>query len=181
MFRRRKKKNKVVQETQPEPCPPDQTSKTDLSSQSPATTQQETRTSPLLTDAFQDSFEKAAERLKGKLVSEGKMEPMVFFLQKDGSMKTAVLSVKDDLQKEELIRRIREKTLAEDISTVITLTEMGGKHRLVLSGVNPNANGFASIDYGFDDATKTVTSWKMNRLARPLKNIFLDGIFGKKE
>jgi len=180
MFRRRKKKNKVVQETQPEPSPPDQTSKTDLSSQSPVATHQETRSSPLLNDAFQDSFEKAAEKLKNKLVSEGKMEPTVFFVQKDGSMKTAVLSVKDDLQKEELIRRIREKTLAEDISTVMTLTDMADKHRLVLSGVNPNTSGFASIDYSFDNATKTVTSWKMNRLAQPVKNIFLDGIFDKK-
>ncbi len=181
MFRRRKKKNKAVQETQPELSPPVQTPKTDPSSQPSIPTYQETKTSPLLTDAFQEAFEKVVERLKSKLISEGKIEPMVFFVEKDGSMKTAVLSVKDDFQKEELVRRIREKTLAEDISTVITLTAVGDGDRVVLSGVNPNASGSALIDYSFDNATRAITSWKMNRLAQPLKNIFLDGIFDKKK
>ena len=106
---------------------------------------------------------------------------MAFFVQADGTMKTVSLSVKDEYQKEALIRRIREKALAENISTVIVLTEMDDEHTAVLSGVSPGMKGSASISYSFDDKTKSVTSWKTTWLNQPVQNVFLDGIFDKKD
>ena len=81
-----------------------------------------------MTDAFKSTIEKAADRSRSELASEGKIKPMAFFVHADGTMKTVSLSVKDEYQKEALIRRIREKALAENISTVIVLTEMDDEH-----------------------------------------------------
>ena len=95
-------------------------------------------------------------------------------------MKTVSLSVKDEYQKEALIRRIREKALAENISTVIILTEMDDEHTAVLSGVSPGMKGSARVDYSFDNKTKTIISWKISWLNQPVQNVFLDGIFDNK-
>ena len=57
---------------------------------------------------------------------------MAFFVQEDGTMKTVSLSVTSEYQKEALIRRIREKASAENISTVIALTEMDGEGKAIL-------------------------------------------------
>jgi hypothetical protein len=107
------------------------------------------------------------------------LKPMVFFVHADGTMKTVSLSLKDEYQKEVLIRRIREKVSAENISTVIVLTEIDNGHGMVLSGVSPGMKGSASISYSFDDKTKSVTSWKTTWLNQPVQNIFLDDIFEK--
>jgi len=52
---------------------------------------------------------------------------MAFFVQEDGAMKTVSL-VKDEFQKDVLIRRIREKALEENIPTVIVLSEIDNEH-----------------------------------------------------
>ena len=124
MFRRRKKKNKTVNETQAESPPSNQAPNIDNPPPAVVGIHQETKTSPFLSDAFKSAIEKAADRSKNELVSEGKIKPMAFFVQEDGTMKTVSLSVTSEYQKEALIRRIREKALAENISTVIALTEM---------------------------------------------------------
>lgn len=105
------------------------------------------------------------------------MKPMAFFLHADGTMKTIFLSVKDEHQKEALIRRIRDKVLAENILTVIMLTEMDGEHMAILSGASPGVKGSARIDYNFDGKTKTIVLWKMRWLDQLVPNVFLDGIF----
>lgn len=104
---------------------------------------------------------------------------MAFFVHADGTMKTVSLFVKDGYQKEVLIRRIQEKALAENISTVVILTEIDNEHGVVLSGVSPGMRGSACIDYSFDNTTKTITSWKVTWLNQPVQNVFLDSIFGK--
>jgi hypothetical protein len=98
---------------------------------------------------------------RSELSSEGKIKPMAFFIDADGTMKTVSLTVKDEYQKEALIQRIREKALAENISTVIILTEMDDEHGAILLGVSPGMRGSACIDYSFNNATKTVALWKM--------------------
>jgi hypothetical protein len=130
-----------------------------------------------LSDAFKSTIEKAADRSRSELVSEGRIKPMAFFVHADGTMKTVSLSLKDEYQRETVTRRIREKTLAENISTVIILTEMDHEHTAVLSGVSPGMRGSASKSYNFDDKTKSVTSWKITWLNQPVQNVFLDGIF----
>ena len=94
-------------------------------------------------------------------------------------MKTVSLSVKDEYQKDVLIRRIQEKVSAENISTVITLTEMDYEHTAILSGVSPSLRGSAYIDYSFNNTTKAVDSWKITWRGQPVQNILLDGIFEK--
>jgi hypothetical protein len=181
MFRRRKKKNKTVSESPPESPPSDQTPNID---RSPRTTtvsaHPETKTSPLLSDAFKTTIEKAADRSKSELISEGKIKPMAFFVEADGTMKTVSLSVKDEYQKEGLIQRIQEKVLAENISTVIILTEMDDNKGAVLSGASAGMKGSAQINYSFDKTTKTFASWKLIWLDKSAQNVFLEGIFDNK-
>jgi hypothetical protein len=179
MFRRRKRKNQTVNATQPESPPPDRAPNIDKPPPTAVHVYQETKIAPVLTDAFKSTIEKAADRSRSELASEGKLKPMVFFVHADGTMKTVSLSLKDEYQKEVLIRRIREKVSAENISTVIVLTEIDNGHGMVLSGVSPGMKGSASISYSFDDKTKSVTSWKTTWLNQPVQNIFLDDIFEK--
>jgi hypothetical protein len=49
----------------------------------------------------------------------------------------------------------------------------------VLSGATTGMSASARVDYSFDKETKTVTSWKMSWLDKPVQNVFLDGIFDK--
>jgi hypothetical protein len=58
-------------------------------------------------------------------------------------MKTVALFVKEGYQKEALIRRIQEKVLAENISTVIVLSEIDNEQTVFLSGVSPGMRGAA--------------------------------------
>lgn len=179
MFRRRKRKNQTVDATQSESPPSVQAPNSDTQAPTIVGAHQETKTPPLLSDAFKRAIEKAADRSKNELVSEGKIKPMAFFVHADGTMKTVSLFVKDGYQKEVLIRRIQEKALAENISTVVILTEIDNEHGVVLSGVSPGMRGSACIDYSFDNTTKTITSWKVTWLNQPVQNVFLDSIFDK--
>ena len=177
MFRRRKRKNQITNETQPES--PSSVRVPNIGKPPPITvgTFVEKKRSPVLTDAFKGSIEKAADRSRNVLASEGRVKPMAFFIDGEGAMKTVSLSFKNEYQKEALIRRIQEKVLAENISTVIVLTEMDNDKKVVLSGVSPGMKGSAFIDYSFDNTAKTVTSWKMTWLNQPVQNVFLEGIF----
>ena len=176
MFRRRRKRNSTGNGTQPEPLTlvPNSATPSPLS----VDVHRETETSPVLSDAFKGAIEKAAAWSKTGLASEGKIRPMAFFVYEDGSMKTASLSFKDELHKELLKTRIREKALAENAVTVIILTDMDYEgHKLVLSGVSPGMKGSACVDYNFDKGAKTVTLWKISWLNQRFQNVFIDGIF----
>jgi hypothetical protein len=179
MFKRRKRKNQTVSTAQPESSSPDRGPNIDKSPPSAAHVCQETKTPLLLSDAFKNAIKKAANRSRNELVSAGRIKPMAFFVHGDGTMKTVSLWARDEYQKELLTRRIREKVLAENISTVIVLTEMDNEKTLILSGVSAGMKGAAGIEYGFDNTTRTVTLWKMTWLSRPFQDIFLDGIFDR--
>ena len=178
MFRRRKK-NRTVNKTQPESPPSVRTHNSDTSPRITVDAYPETKTRPLISDVFKSTVEKAANRSRSELASEGRIKPMAFFVHADGTMKTVSLSVKDEYQKEALIRRIREKALEENISAVIVLTETDNEHGVVLSGISASMRGSARADYSFDNKTKTVTSWKITWLNQSVQNVFLDGIFDK--
>ena len=177
MSRRRTRKNKTLNGTQPESPPPTLASNSGLPLPTTVSAQQETKTP--LTNVFKNTVNKAADRSRSDLISEGKIKPTVFFIHADGSMKTVSLSVENEYQKDVVIRRIREKVSAENISTVIVLTEMDHEDTMVLSGASAGMRGSACIDYSFDNKTKTVTSWNINWLNQPVQNVFLDGIFDK--
>jgi hypothetical protein len=176
MFRRRKRKNSTGNGTHPEPPTLVPNSATPFSFS--VDVHRETKTSPVLSDAFKGAIEKAADWSRTGLASEGKIRPMVFFAHGDGTMKAVSLSFKDELHKELLKTRIREKTLAENAVAVIILTEMDNEgHKVVLSGVSPDMKASAYVDYGLDNGSKTITSWKINWMNQAVQNIFLDGIF----
>ncbi len=154
----------------------------DSSKSSPGSTgiDGETKTPPVLTGAFREAIEKAADRARSELASKGKMDSMVFFMYEDGILKTMTLTLRGAQQQEALARRIREKVLAENVLAVITLTEMGREQQvMVLSGVTSGARASARVEYGFDKGTKAITSWKVIWLAKPVQNVFLDGIFDR--
>ena len=178
MFRRRRKKNSTVNGSRPEPS----SSTLAPDSATPSTTgggvYHETKIPPFLTDVLKGAIEKAADRARSELASEGKIKPMAFFVHADGTMKTVSFLLRDTHQKEALIGRIREKAIAENAFTVMILTEMDHRrHEALLSAVSPSARASARVDYGFDNETKTVTSWKISWLNPPVQNVFLDGIF----
>ena len=179
MSRKRRGRVNAVNESRPHPplSPPN----------SPATppvtvsTNRGMHIPPHLSDAFKGIVERAADRARNDLASMGKIRPTAFFVYTDGTMKVVSLSFKDELQKDGLIRRIREKALAENASDVLVLTEVEhGRHVMtVLSGATLGMSASARVDYSFDKETKTVTSWKMGWLDKPVQNVFLDGIFDK--
>jgi len=179
MFRRRKKKNKTVNETQTESPASIQILDSDISPPAVVGTRQETKIPPFLSNAFKRAIEKAADRSQNELISEGRIKPMAFFIEADGTMRTVSLSVTSEYQKEALIRRIQEKALAENIFTVIVSTEMDGKGKAFLTGVSPGVKGSACIDYNFDGKTRTVDLWRIRWMDQPVPNVFLDGIYGK--
>jgi hypothetical protein len=176
MLRRRKRKNSTGNETHPEPPPlvPNSATPSPFS----VDVHRETKTSPVLSDAFKGAIEKVADWSRNGFASEGKIRPMVFFVHVDGTMKAVSLSFKGELHKELLKTRIREKAVAENAFTVIILTEMDNEgHKVVLSGVSPGMKACAQVDYRFDNESKTITSWKINWMNQAVQNIFLDGIF----
>jgi hypothetical protein len=181
MFRKRKRKDNTG--NTPRPDTPPSTPAADPSKHSPgaAGVCRETKTAPLLTDAFRSAFEKAADRAKSELASKGKIGPMVFFVHADGRIKPASLLLRGEDQKDALIRRIREKVSAENVFAVMVLTEMdNNKQRgMVLSGVTLGAQVSARVDYSFDKDAKTITSWKLSWFDQPVRNVFLQGIFDK--
>lgn len=177
MFRRKRRNNKTVNGTPPGTPPSVPVPNSGIPSPTTIGVCYETKTYPLLTDVFKGNIEKAADRSKSALVSEGKIKPMAFFVHADGTMKTVSLSLRDEHLKEALIRKIREKALAEDASAVIILTAMDHKHGVILSGVSSGMRGSACVDYNFDNQKKTVISWKISWLNQPVQNVFLDGIF----
>ena len=176
MFRRRKRKNSTGNGTHPES--PTLVPNSATPSPFSVDVHREIKTSPVLSDAFKGAIEKAADWSRTGLASERKIRPMVFFVHADGTMKAVSLSFKDELHKELIKTRIREKALTEKAVVVIILTEMDNEgHKVVLSGVSPGMKASAYVDCGLDNRSKTITSWKINWMNQAVQNIFLDGIF----
>ncbi len=179
MSRKRRGKVKIVDESRPHP--------TLLAPDSPVpppvtvSTNHEMRTLPISSDALKGVIEKAADRARNNLASAGKIQPTLFFVYKDGTMKVVFFSFKDELQRDGLIKRIREKALAENASYVLMLTEekQGGHMITVSSGTAPGMIASACIDYNFDKETNTMTSWKISWLNKPVPDVFLNGIFDR--
>jgi hypothetical protein len=180
MFRKRQRRNDRSSGPRPNSPPAVAAPDSPKPSQGAAGVDRETRTQPVLTDAFKGAIEKAADRAKIELASKGKIKPMAFFAYGDGTLKMVSLALRGGQQKEEVIRRIREKVIGENAFAVITLSEVDHERPgMLLSGVTSGARVSARVDYGFDKETKVVTSWKMNWLNQPVQNVFLDGIFDK--
>ncbi len=180
MFRKRKKRDNAVSGPRPDSSPSAPATGSPAPSPTNINTQRPTKTPPPLTDAFKGAIEMAAERAKNELATRGKINSTAFFAHTDGTIKMVSLLLRDEHQKEALIRRIREKVVAEKAFAVMTLIEMEKERQgVVLSGVTSGAKASARVDYSYDNQTKTVTSWKISWLNQPVQNVFLDGIYDK--
>ena len=180
MGRRRNRRGNAANRSEPHPpLSPPQPSHSPARSPIIVSSDRGTHVPPHLSDDFKGIFERAADRARDNLATTGKIGPTVFFVYTNGTMKVLSFSYKYQLQTEELIRRIREKALAEDASAVLVLTEAehGPQGKAVLSGVTRGMTASALVEYGFDKKTKIVTSWKISWLDKPVQNILLDGIF----
>lgn len=179
MFRKKKRRDNATNGSRPDSPAPTSSTTSPVPSPKNVGNQREIKAPPL-TEAFKGAIEKAADKAKNELASQGKISSAAFFVHTDGTMKMVSLKLRDTHQKEALIRRIREKVIAEKAFAVMTLTEMEHERQgVVLSGVTLGAKASARVDYIYDNQTKTVTSWKINWLNQPVQNVFLDGIFDK--
>jgi hypothetical protein len=170
---RRKKKNVISKDIQPGPA----SSATIRDPVTPVVAT-EANTPAVFVKAFKDAMEKAAAWPTTGLASVEKIKPMAFFVYKDSTMKGVSLSFSDELHKESLIHRIREKARAENACVVITLTEENHeKNMVVLSGVSPGMKASAYVDYDLEFESKKVTSWKIRWLDQFVQDVFLDSIF----
>ena len=180
MSRRRRGRVNTANESRPRPHLSPQSSPAPPSV--PVSVKHEMHVPPHLHDVFKGTAERAADKARNDLASTGKIRPTAFFMYNDGTMKVVSLSFKNELQKDALIRRIREKVLVENASDVLVLTEEEHERHVVMtvmSGATPDMSASARVDYSFDKETKTVTAWKMVWLDKPVRNVFLDGIFDK--
>jgi hypothetical protein len=130
--------------------------------------------------------------VKNGVASAGKVSPTAIFVYENeagtpeaSTMKIVSLIWNGEIQKEALIKRIREKAFMEKASAVLMLTEADPEPRsspqrqgvLMLSGVTPGVTLSARVDYAVDNETKSITSWELRWLQRPVQNVFLDGVF----
>jgi hypothetical protein len=148
-------------------------------------------------DAFKAVVERAADLVKNGVTFTGPIGPRAIFVYENepgnpgaSTVKTVSLYWKTDLQKEALIKRIKEKAFTEHASAVLVVTEaepqrVNGRSRssaqpqnmLILSGITPDVSLSARVNYVFDKETKSITLWEMHWLDRPVQNVFLDGVF----
>jgi len=179
MSRRRNRRGSAVNESRPHPplSPPDSPAPPPVT----VSADRGIHVLPHLSDAMKGIIERAADRVRSDLPSTGEIRPMAFFVCADGTMKVVSFSLKNEVQKDALIRKIREKAVTENTSAIVVLTEAEHKRNgmIVLSGVSPGVSASARVDYSFDKETKTVTSWNISWLDQPVQNVFLDGIFDK--
>ena len=143
-------------------------------------------------DAFKVVVQRAADMVKSEVASSGKVRPTAIFVYEHeagtpeaSTTKIVSLIWNGDIQKEALIKRIREKALLEKASAVVMLNEADPEPRsspqrqvaFMLSGVTPGVSLSARVDYAVDNETKSITSWEIHWLGRPVQNVFLGGIF----
>jgi hypothetical protein len=91
-------------------------------------------------------------------------------------MQTISFRIKDEFQKEMLILRMREKVIAENICTVLVLTETN-EHCVTISGASDVTKVSARIDFDLDESTGAPAEWRMTWLKNPVQNALLDRIF----
>lgn len=153
--------------------------------------------------ALKTSIEVASELAKKELSFRGKIGSMAVFVYPDigaapegasdqgETVRTVTLSNRNELQKEAVRKRIREKVAAEAISAVILMMD-GKKERpsrvpsnqptvagsFVITGVTPSAGASASVAYSFDKITKAFTAWDFRWLDSFVDDYFLQNVFG---
>ncbi len=135
---------------------------------------------PLDNDALNGALEKATERAKYMLAFCGEIRPTAFFVYTDNIMKAVSLSFKNEFYKDILIRKIREKVIAEKAFAVLIMTEeeFEGHKVIMLSGETPGMSASVRVRYVLDKDARTISSWEIHRLDIPYPNVVIEDIFG---
>jgi hypothetical protein len=135
-------------------------------------------------EALKTAVEKAAEMAKGQLASAGKITPAALFVYgsdtapETNRTTTVSLSWRNELQKELLRQRIREKALVEGAYAVVVLNVKD--RALVISGrTSTNGSISASVDYAYQRDQRVVSRWDLHWLDKPAADFFLEGIFDR--
>ena len=144
---------------------------------------------PLLPrEMFKQVFEKALDVAKGKLHTTGRIGTMALFVYgkdpegrlNENGTQVVSLSFKDEFHKETVRRKIYEKVVAEDASAVVLLVPIapGHENAFLISGAMSDMTADASVTYTFDKTTKTFSFSEMAWRDEPIKDFFLEGLFG---
>jgi len=104
--------------------------------------------------------------------------------------KVVDLAWRSEFYKELLRKKVREKTRAEGPLAVIVLTDGKAERRdrrsegspprkgtVHISGATPRAQGGASLNYTYEQETKSFTFGELEWVDEPPRNFFLEGIF----
>jgi hypothetical protein len=128
------------------------------------------------------AVEKAAAMAKNDLGSAGKITPAALFVY--GSIadpeatRTTTVSLywRNELQKEAVRRRIREKALLEGACAVVVLNTED--RVLLISGRTSTNTGItASVDYLCESDAQVVSRWDLQWRDNPVTDFFLEGVF----
>ena len=135
-------------------------------------------------EALKAAVEKAADMAKSQLASTGKILPAALFVYgsdtaPEANRTTAVsLSWHDELQKETVRQRIREKAWVEGAHAVVVLNVKD--RALVISGrTSTNGSITASVDYAYQRNERVVSRWELHWQDKPVADFFLEGIFDR--
>ena len=71
---------------------------------------------------------------------------------------------------------MREKVIAENICTVLVLTDTN-EHRVTILGASDIARVSTRIDFDLDESTGAPAEWRITWLNNPVQNILLDRVF----
>ncbi len=121
---------------------------------------------------------------KSQLASAGKITPSVLFVYASDTApetnRTTIVSLswRNELQKETVRQRIREKALMEGACAVVVLNT---KDRALLISGRTSTNGrvSASVDYAYQRDDRVISRWELRWLDKPVADFFLEGIFDR--
>ena len=128
------------------------------------------------------AVEKAAAMAKNDLGSTGKITPVALFVY--GSItdpeacRTTTVSLhwRNELQKEAVRNRIREKALLEGACAVVVLNPED--RVLLISGRTSTNTGItALVDYLYESGAQVVSRWDLQWRDSPVTDFFLEGVF----
>jgi hypothetical protein len=133
-------------------------------------------------EVLKAAVEKAADMAKSQLASLGRIAPAALFVYGTSpeAHRTAMVSLAwhNELHKETVRRRIREKALVEGAYAVVVLNT--GDRTLVISGkTSTNVPLTASVDYVYQKDERVVSRWELHWLDKPVADFFLEGVFDK--
>jgi hypothetical protein len=119
---------------------------------------------------------------KNQLASTGRITSAALFIYGSDTLpetnRATMVSLfwRNELQKETVKRRIREKALMEGACAVVVLDI--DDRTLVISGrTSTNIRITASVDYAYRGDDRVVSRWELHWLDNPEADVFLEDIF----